>query len=131
AMMEKTGTVISGSVALEVTNPGSCTAEDLNFYCPLGATPAAIDSICQQTGFVLDHERESTMLAGRTPFSKLNVNNGVKHVLRFTHQVTKKRITLIESLSPSPLVPILFFHLTILMNYISGREAVAFYPELT
>ncbi|KAF6747823.1 hypothetical protein DFP72DRAFT_854021 [Ephemerocybe angulata] len=130
-MMEETGTVLSGSAALEITSPGSCVPEDLNFYSPSGAAEATVEQILLTSGFALIQEPETAILTERTPFSKLNVNNGVKRVFRLSHRTTGKRVTVIESLSPSPLVPIFFFHLTTLMNCVTGRGAISFYPDLT
>ncbi|KAF6744363.1 hypothetical protein DFP72DRAFT_857664 [Ephemerocybe angulata] len=131
SMMEQSGTVISGSAALEIAAPGLCSPNDLNLYCPLESYSDAIDLITQTDGYIAEQERTTTVAARRTPFSKLNVNNGVRRMWKFRHISTGRRITLTESLSPSPLAPIFFFHLTSLMNCVTGRGAVSFYPEMS
>ncbi|KAF6742980.1 hypothetical protein DFP72DRAFT_768941, partial [Ephemerocybe angulata] len=130
-MMDQTGTVISGSAALGIVVPGSCVANDLNFYCPLGSTAHATELITQSGEYTAELERTMTIAAQRTPFSKLNVNSGVRRVLKFRNTSNGRRITLTESLSPSPLVPLFCFHLTSLMNCVTGRGAMSFYPEMT
>ncbi|KAF6756127.1 hypothetical protein DFP72DRAFT_1066943 [Ephemerocybe angulata] len=130
-VMQRSGTILSGSAALEIVQPGTCTPEDLNFYCPLGSSAAALELISHTKEYQPVEERKATVAIPRTPFSQLNVNNGVKCVHRFRDATTEKRITLIESLSPSPLLPLFFFHLTALMNCVTGTGAVSFYPELT
>ncbi|KAF5313711.1 hypothetical protein D9611_010239 [Ephemerocybe angulata] len=69
--------------------------------------------------------------AERTHFSKLDVNCGIRKMYRFFHEETNKTITLFESIDSSPLVPILFFHSSVLMNYVDAREVVSFYSSLT
>ncbi|KAF6747811.1 hypothetical protein DFP72DRAFT_918342 [Ephemerocybe angulata] len=130
-MMRSTGTVVSGSAALEIVSPGSCEPRDLNLYCPAGSAQGAIRMILGLDGFVESPYPLKTLLAERTPFSRFEVNNGIKRLYRFVHLPSSKVVTLAESISTSSVAPVLFFHSTLLMNYVSGSGVVSFYPELT
>ncbi|KAF6750730.1 hypothetical protein DFP72DRAFT_851531 [Ephemerocybe angulata] len=130
-MMFSTGTIISGSAALAIVAPGSCEPRDLNLYCAAGAAHGAIKLILGTKGFVETPSPLKALMTERTPFSKFEVNNGIKRIYRFVHVPSSKVVTLSESISTSTLAPILFFHTTLLMNYVSGSGATAFYPELT
>ncbi|KAF5314144.1 hypothetical protein D9611_006993 [Ephemerocybe angulata] len=130
-MMSTSRTVLSGSAALEIVSPGSCEPNNLNFYCPVGSAHHALSAILTTKGFVETPMSLKTLMSERSPFNKFEVNNGVKRLYRLVHLPTKKTIIVAESISASPLAPILFFHSTLLMNYVTGTSAISLYPELT
>ncbi|KAF6744350.1 hypothetical protein DFP72DRAFT_82574 [Ephemerocybe angulata] len=130
-MMSASRTVLSGSAALEIVSPGSCEPNNLNFYCPVGSAHHALSAILATKGFVETPMSLKTLMSERSPFNKFEVNNGVKRLYRLVHLPTKKTIILAESISASPLAPILFFHSTLMMNYVTGTTAISLYPDLT
>ncbi|KAF6747810.1 hypothetical protein DFP72DRAFT_1147103, partial [Ephemerocybe angulata] len=130
-MMRQTGTVISGSSALSVVAPGVCSPHDLNLYCPKGSARSAMQHLLALPGVRRESFPARMFGAERTHFSKLDVNCGIRKMYRFFHEETNKTITLFESIDSSPLVPILFFHSSVLMNYVDAREVVSFYSSLT
>ncbi|KAF6756112.1 hypothetical protein DFP72DRAFT_1117584, partial [Ephemerocybe angulata] len=129
--MIETGTVLSGSAALEIVSPGTCKPRDLNFYCPSGAAQRFISLILETEGFVEENKPFKVLMAERTPFSRFEVNNGVKRLYRLVHLSSKMVVNVVESVSASPIAPLLFFHSTLLMNYVSGDSVVSLYPSLT
>ncbi|KAF6744349.1 hypothetical protein DFP72DRAFT_82571 [Ephemerocybe angulata] len=131
AMMRLTGTVLSGSAALKVVLPDSGPPGDLNFYCPIHKAREAANYFARAAGFARLRLPTITIAVQRTPFNNLDVNNGVRKIYRFKSVYTGQTITLSESISASPPVPIFFFHTSFLMNCVSGRGVICFYPELT
>ncbi|KAF6742991.1 hypothetical protein DFP72DRAFT_769247, partial [Ephemerocybe angulata] len=130
-MMTETGTVLSGSAALEIVAPGSCEPRDLNFYCPVGTASQVISSLLENEGFAEVPTSLQAILAERTPFSKFEVNNGIKRLTKMVHQSSSRTVTVAESISASPVAPILFFHSTLLMNCVTGTGVMSLYPDLT
>ncbi|KAF6742992.1 hypothetical protein DFP72DRAFT_829139 [Ephemerocybe angulata] len=111
--------------------PGTCTPNDLNFYCPKHNAAAVVSYFTRLQGFTNLSLPTRKVVVERTPLNNLDVNNGVRRIYRFRCMSTGKTITLVESVSVSPLVPIFFFHSTVVMNVVTGRSVVCFYPDLT
>ncbi|KAJ3531477.1 hypothetical protein NMY22_g8136 [Coprinellus aureogranulatus] len=62
---------------------------------------------------------------------KSGLGIGIKTVFTLTHQVNGKKLNIIQSASSSPLVPIAFFHSTLVMNFVHADGLVCAYPDLT
>ncbi|KAF5311405.1 hypothetical protein D9611_011594 [Ephemerocybe angulata] len=129
-VMRKTGAVISGSTALEVVVPGSCTPNDINLYCPQGKAVETSDLLLEDDAYEKIRSPEGARLSERIRVETFDLNNGVSQILRFKHK-SGASLNLMESLSHSPLAPIFFFHNTILMNCITSDEVISFYPLST
>ncbi|KAF6756111.1 hypothetical protein DFP72DRAFT_810809 [Ephemerocybe angulata] len=113
SMMERAGAILSGSAALYVVAPGYAAPNDLNFYCPKHAAKGVATYFSRSPGYTKVSNPTIRVVAERSPFNILDA------------------ITLSESISTSPLVPLFSFHSTTLMNCISGRGVLSFYPKLT
>ncbi|KAF6747329.1 hypothetical protein DFP72DRAFT_1149371 [Ephemerocybe angulata] len=132
--MAETNTVLSGSGALEIILPGTCTPGDLDFYCPRDEG-RALAFYLEENGFK-KYDFEGTSIErrrkeGEDDHEPYDNRNGIKSVIRLRHATHKSKIHIIESVSLSPLVPLFFFHSTVVMNFVSATAAVCFYPELT
>lgn len=130
-IMRETGAIISGSFALEIVNPGSCTPRDLNLYCGLGKGERVGALLGALQGIEFVPAPVEVNLSERRRFETLDLNNGVLRIRRFLHRMSSTSITLTESISRSALAPIFFFHNTVLMNCVTGHEVICFYPQLT
>ncbi|KAF5311188.1 hypothetical protein D9611_012994 [Ephemerocybe angulata] len=110
-IMRETGAIISGSFALEIVNPGSCTPRDLNLYCGLGKG--------ERVGALLG------ALQGIEPKQRCSADSTLppSHVLNIDHPY---RIDF--TIRPRTH---LLFHNTVLMNCVTGHEVICFYPQLT
>ncbi|KAF6742489.1 hypothetical protein DFP72DRAFT_860423 [Ephemerocybe angulata] len=128
-ILKKTGSVISGSAALEVVVPGTCRPNDLNLYCPLGKVDETSKLLLRGEAYETIQSPDFAKLSERKRIETFDLNNGVSQIVRFKHK-SGVTVTLVESLSYSPLAPIFFFHNTILMNCITGDEVVSFYPYM-
>ncbi|KAF5338586.1 hypothetical protein D9611_012765 [Ephemerocybe angulata] len=129
-VMRRTGTVISGSAALEVAVPGSCTPKDLNLYCGLGKADETAALLLEDSAYEKIPNPVTAKMSERRRIETFDLNNGVSQILRFKHK-SGLTLSLIESLSHSPLAPIFFFHNTLMMNCITGDEVISFYPLLS
>ncbi|KAF6750729.1 hypothetical protein DFP72DRAFT_1072158 [Ephemerocybe angulata] len=129
--MSETGTILSGSAALKIAVPGSCNPTDLNMYCPKGTAKTVAQYFLENPDIRRVPLPVKKVGAERTPFSKFDVNRGVRKIYLFHHTITGKVITLCESIAESPLVPLLFFHASFVMNYVSGHDVVCLYSALT
>ncbi|KAF6742981.1 hypothetical protein DFP72DRAFT_1080967 [Ephemerocybe angulata] len=129
-IMGDTGSVVSGSAAMSIIIPGLRVPRDLNLYCPRGYAEEVVGYlksqkyVIQPTNTTWNHLKTGNM-------GKYNINNGVHSLHRFNHLTHSSFITLVESAAASPLIPILFFHNTFLMNYYDARKVTCLYPELT
>ncbi|KAF6746290.1 hypothetical protein DFP72DRAFT_855550 [Ephemerocybe angulata] len=129
--MLSSGTILSGSAALSIILPGSCKPGDLNFYCPVGSLAIATNHFINNGEYAEVNVTRRTLVSQRTRHSSLDVNNGVRSVHKFRHLTTCRFVTLTESISESPLLPLFYFHTTLMMNCVTGGGAICFYPDLT
>ncbi|KAF6749188.1 hypothetical protein DFP72DRAFT_1073319 [Ephemerocybe angulata] len=132
--MAETNTVLSGSGALEIILPGTCTPGDLDFYCPRDEGQT-LSFYLEANGFnKYDYGGSSTKRRSEDvddDEEHYDNRNGINSVIRLRHDAHGSKIHIIESVSLSPLVPVFFFHSTVVMNFVSATAAVCFYPELT
>lgn len=125
AMMKKTNTILSGSAALDMMMPGIFEPADLDFYCPRrrGVQVALFFYGC---GYRLLPPPAGVRRSYGCIFNGLNV------VITMVRQNDRsKKINIVESSSKSPHAPVLFFHSTVLMNFVSSEGFTMLYPSLT
>lgn len=123
--MKETGMVLSGSAALEIVQPGSCRPQDLDFYCPCDKLAQVMTFFVTVCGFV-----DETTAKDLADYSGLGT--GVKTVKTLRHgEFPALKINVVQSSTASPHVPILFFHSTIVMNFVSNDGIAQLYPALT
>ncbi|KAF6748640.1 hypothetical protein DFP72DRAFT_1073995 [Ephemerocybe angulata] len=132
--MAETNSVVSGSGALEIILPGTCTPRDLDVYTPSNEGRTLVTYLeannfesYKYEGTPIDRRKEEQ----EDDHEHYDNRNGIKAVHRLRHAVYGSQIHIIESVSLSPLVPLFFFHSTQVMNFVSATAAVCFYPELT
>ncbi|KAF6750462.1 hypothetical protein DFP72DRAFT_1072185 [Ephemerocybe angulata] len=120
-MMRTTGSVLGGSAALSMIHPNTLVPCNLDFYCPLGNAGLVLD-------FFKARGYHDLSFGGRDPVSP---GMGVKRVYTLGSLETLQGVNVVESLSLSPLVPILYSPTTLVMNYVSSEAVVCCYPALT
>lgn len=116
--------VLGGSCALYVFCPTSAWPENLDFFLP------------NQTGFANPlsdflHLHGYCLLLQAPYVETAYYGDIVHHIELYAHQVSKRLIHLVYAEGPSPLGPLLDSHSTLIMNYISGNQAVCLYPATT
>lgn len=124
-IMATCGAIISGSAALAVVDPGRFQPNDVDFYAP----PTGVSSLLiylHQIGYVhqTSHMEEHENL---DHYDCLN-----KHrVLRLSHAQIQKSVNVIITGGAHPILTILQFHSTLVMNYISWYGIVSLFHPLT
>lgn len=125
AVMRETGMVLSGSAALEITTPGNFTPQDLDFYCPQRAIETVMSYFVNEAGYI-----DETTPRDRADYAGLGT--GIDTVMSLRHSGDPGlKLNVIQSTSMSPHAPILFFHSTVVMNFISCDGIASLYPCLT
>lgn len=125
AMMRKVNCILSGSAALEIAVPDSCTPGDLDFYCPLKQLRTVVKFFVQKQGYI-----DTT--PGTCPHVYGDHIAGIRAVKTLIHSTDPTlKINIIESTTISPHAPIILFHSTPVMDFVSGDGIGVFYPALT
>lgn len=123
--MEVTGSVLSGSAALEIAVPGSCVPNDLDFYCPRSIVRAMMYFLQELQGYV-------DVTTGKDSRRYGEHITGIRSVRTLQHKDDSAlTINVIESSTRSAHAPILLFHSTVVMNFVSSKGIGMFYPTLT
>lgn len=131
--------VMSGSGGVKVVDASPWTPKDLDFYCPVDNARQALDWFNKMGYSVADQSKEYVSLSGlnETVYEEqgvevhLGARNCIKAVFTMAHPNFSKTINLIQSSSSSALAPIVFFHSTLVMNYVSADGVACAYPSLT
>lgn len=125
-MMQETGCILSGSAALEMAIPGASPPNDLDFYCPCGQLEAVIRFFVETQGY-----RDVTEGTGECArYGDLLVGIKAVHRLELVARPCKQ-LNVIESTTASALAPVLFFHSSVVMNFVSAEGVMMLYPSLT
>lgn len=125
AMMKSTNTILSGSAALDMMMPGIFEPADLDFYCPRG-TGVQVALYFYGAGYRLLPPPTGV----RRGYG--GICHGLHVVITMRHKEdSSKKINIVESSSLSPHAPVLFFHSTVVMNYVSSEAYTMLYPIMT
>lgn len=124
-MMKATNTILSGSAALEMVMPGTCVPGDLDFYCPVHQAPTVAAFFNGQ-----GYECLPPPNGVRAGYGCLSLGLSLVLSMRHRDDPTKK-VNVVQSLTPSPLAPVLFFHSTPVMNFVTWEGYGVLYPGLT
>lgn len=125
ALLRRSGSILSGSSALELAVPGSCAPGDLDFYCPRTRAKVFVGMLVKHHGFL-----DMTVRGSRRDFySRLP---GIERVYTLRHSTDDTcKINVIESTTQSPFQPVMFFHSTVVMNFMTGDGVALLYPAMT
>jgi hypothetical protein len=118
-MLNIASSVISGSVALSLLHPDAFQPNDIDFLVPKH-NQIIVSAYLQTVGYRRLNEETAQYICG-----------SISIIFVFKHEVTGEIANLIVSETSSPLQPIIEFHSTIIMNFISWYGIVSLYPELT
>ncbi|KAJ3515329.1 hypothetical protein NMY22_g14482 [Coprinellus aureogranulatus] len=132
SMFEKTGAIMSGSGVLYVCVPGKWWPGDLDFYCERGTLQDVLQFFETQ-GYKRDSDSISPEEAhgAGVPRDENYCMDLLHSVLTLTHRQRGTKINLVESSLPSSEAPVLVFHSTQVMNFITAKGVVCLYPEWT
>lgn len=124
-MLQHTGSVISGSVALLALFPGTRAGidfvpGDVDFYVPSSHKSAVLNFFVNTTSY-----RSVT-----TDDTSYNPSGGIQEVL-LLHDGVSRSVNIIVAIGDNALVPIIQFHSTFLMNWISHGGLTCTYRKMT
>ncbi|KAI0349496.1 hypothetical protein OH77DRAFT_1431184 [Trametes cingulata] len=123
AMLDATGSIISGSAALKVCSGLDFTPGDLDVYAPSDTFHAMLSYLINAENF--------RIVAFGTSASSANpalYEGGIDVVVRLVRQ--ESHIDLIQSLTNSAPLPVMHFWSTCVMSFLTGRGCVIPYPDL-
>ncbi|KAG8956919.1 hypothetical protein FRC03_010702 [Tulasnella sp. 419] len=143
-VMKKTGGIISGSTALALIDRGGWKSRDLDLYVPEGQPRDEFLVHLAREGYDVTGESYDV---GQIVRDKLRMGEDVRQYAQLSACVTRVTklhkgtgpsgypfyiIDLIESKSDAPpILPILYFNATHVMNWITHDSIVILYPSLT
>jgi hypothetical protein len=118
-MLNTASSVISGSVALSLLHPNTFQPNDIDFLVPK-YNQVIVSAYLQTVGYRRLIEETAQYICG-----------SISIIFVFKHEETGEIANVIVSETSSPLQPIIEFHSTIVMNFISWYGLVSLYPDLT
>ncbi|KAG2752531.1 hypothetical protein P692DRAFT_201663656, partial [Suillus brevipes Sb2] len=121
-LMERTGTVISGSSALHLFQAKSkaVALQDLDIYVTREFEEIVLEHLKEVEGYKVK----------KTATRRIDYDSSaITKVHKLAHK--KKKIDVIITDWASAIVPILQYHSTVVMNYITARTFVSLYPKWT
>lgn len=125
--MRCTGTVVSGSSALHWLDRGSqWTPNDIDFYCPYDTFELFVRQIKMLEPGLLENNKQSHAIFAHTTY---NSSNGFCD--RISLYQGNRKYDVIRSRTMSPCFPLVYFHSTIVMNYVGADNFSIAYPALT
>ncbi|KAH7905413.1 hypothetical protein BJ138DRAFT_1017731 [Hygrophoropsis aurantiaca] len=125
SLMDDTGAVISGSLALRLFLPEDAVQwpiNDMDLYVPNSSCADVVTHFIRQ-GYQLSNQSPSS-----APYAYGDMTQ-IETVITMIN--SGKKVDIIISKSSSSILPIFFFHSTIVMNYFNSNTFFAAYPELT
>ncbi|KAH6874124.1 hypothetical protein BKA70DRAFT_1240661 [Coprinopsis sp. MPI-PUGE-AT-0042] len=135
--LKETGSVISGSFALKAVLASSFTPGDIDIYCPKGRSEEVFlflkdNGYEDETRCQRNFANNSTIsVEGQFGAHYDGLDTAIEQIYLLIHPGTGKKINVICSFLSSALIPILLFHSTLLMNWISQDGIACLYPGLT
>ncbi|RXW16444.1 hypothetical protein EST38_g9409 [Candolleomyces aberdarensis] len=134
-VMRDQNVVISGSVALNVVEPGCVVPRDLDLYVPLGGVVDFDKFLTDLTDYVQVTKEDYTDLGALTDNYVAGhawvQDTGMRTVVFYRHKTSGTVLNVIESSHPVPTTTIFKFHSTFVMNYISWNGVICAYPKMT
>ncbi|KAF5339397.1 hypothetical protein D9611_009904 [Ephemerocybe angulata] len=125
-ILDRTNTVISGSLALELVHPTGLIPNNLDFFCP----NQEADEICSFL-FTKGYDPVPDTPVHPLIIDDVPGHNCIEAVRTLRHSVKGSIIHVIVSTSSSPLAPVFSAHSTFVMNFISANAVYSCYPSLT
>jgi hypothetical protein len=121
--MRQTDSIVSGSSIVWLLDgfPEKWSPGDLDVYCPPGEGPKLIEFL-QTQGYAMDPSyspHDSSFFKNAKLLSATAMKNG------------NLKIDVLETATFSTLQSVLWYHSTVVMNYISWNEIAVLYPALT
>ncbi|KAF6751806.1 hypothetical protein DFP72DRAFT_850321 [Ephemerocybe angulata] len=125
-VLDRTNSVIGGSLALELVHPTGLIPNNMDLYCP----QQEADDLC---GFLLSkgYEPVPDTLVFPLIVDDVPGRNCIQAVRTLYNPVKQSTIHVILSTSSSALPPIFSAHSTFLMNFVSANGIYSCYPSLT
>ncbi|KAG8928859.1 hypothetical protein FRC02_006391 [Tulasnella sp. 418] len=135
--MKKTGGIVSGSTALAFIDRGGWTSQDLDLYVPQGLPRDEFLVHLAKEGYELEAVVDVKPPTDGEWWKYDQLSESVTRITKLRRKSREdpsiaKSIDLIEAKSQtSAILPILYFHATHVMNWISHDSIVLLYPTFT
>ncbi|KAH6873737.1 hypothetical protein BKA70DRAFT_1240994 [Coprinopsis sp. MPI-PUGE-AT-0042] len=139
-LLRQTNSVISGSFALKAVLASDFMPGDIDIYCPRGCSEGIL-LFLKENGYEEEiNYKPGDSLNATTIVTEGGIegdnhydsaDTGIEEIHLLIHPDTGMKINIITSCMCSALIPILLFHSTLLMNWISQDGIICLYPELT
>ncbi|KAF6741368.1 hypothetical protein DFP72DRAFT_1084375 [Ephemerocybe angulata] len=125
-ILDRSNTVISGSIALELVHPTGLTPRNLDLVCP----NREADDVCT---FLMTKNYNPIPDVPLYPLIIDDVpgRNCIESVRRLRHSEKGSIIHIIVSTSSSPLATVFSTHSTFVMNFVSANGIYSCYPSMT
>ncbi|KAJ3575018.1 hypothetical protein NP233_g1387 [Leucocoprinus birnbaumii] len=126
-VLKASSAIISGSLVLQLFSPGSVTPNDMDIYVPRGNLGSVVD-------FVTSRGYE---LSSRRSFNAEEIGYRIHLVTESLHYTRERPdgsvldINILATLATNPIVSIVNFDFTWVMNTLTGRGLICLYREWT
>ncbi|KAG8965129.1 hypothetical protein FRC00_010466 [Tulasnella sp. 408] len=138
--MRHTKSVISGSTALAFVDGADWDSQDLDIYTSKGrGRDMMLSHLIHIEGYKVEVVTGDDEESPEPPAAPIYKNSQIKSVTKLSKQVYSKalkqdvtrRIDVIESVIPNSISPILRFHTSFVINWITSDSINVAYPKLT
>lgn len=138
--MRHTKSVVSGSTALAFVNGADWDSQDLDIYTPRGrGRDMMLSHLIHIEGYKVEMVTGDDEESPEPPAAPIYKNSQIKSVTKLSKQVysramkqdVTRRIDVIESVIQNSISPILRFHTSSVINWITSDSINVAYPKLT
>ncbi|KAH6880238.1 hypothetical protein BKA70DRAFT_1239029 [Coprinopsis sp. MPI-PUGE-AT-0042] len=136
-MLRDTGSVISGSAALLVLVPCSFVNAGLDIFCSFDQHRHVLDFLRRngygtpRKGKIISMSRHDRLANDPDFHSSFVIPSAIHAIYQVTHEDTGYIVSVVRSRSSCSIAPILGYHSTFMMNWISWDGVSCMYPALT
>ncbi|KAG6806933.1 hypothetical protein H0H92_009532 [Tricholoma furcatifolium] len=119
-LLRRRKSIIAGSITLMLINPWTFHSHDIDFYVPRSEATAFVDDLKSEYAVnVVFNTRDHSYIQVPGAYAVYTLRNG------------DVRFNVVVSWHENPLLPLTFFHSSVVFNYISATEVYVGYPQLT
>ncbi|KAF5340556.1 hypothetical protein D9611_007440 [Ephemerocybe angulata] len=125
-VLDRTNSVISGSLALELVHPTGLNPNNLDIFCPNQEADDLCGFLTTKGYFQVPDDPVLPLI-----IDDVQGHNSIEAVRTLRHLDTDATIHIVVSTSSSALAPVFASHSTFVMNFISAAGIYSCYPSLT
>ncbi|KAH6888878.1 hypothetical protein BKA70DRAFT_886565 [Coprinopsis sp. MPI-PUGE-AT-0042] len=131
-VMRRTDTRMAGSASNKVIDDGGWFNKDIDLYTPASSVPEVIEYL-QRCGYgePTVENPHAIPVDPNSQFKPYERQGAVQQILALHHNKTGRKVNVMQSSTESSVAPIVAFHSTVVMNWISYDGVTCLYPALT